>query len=204
MKISKKIATISTILLAVFLTSCAETVVVSTGATAIFMMREKTVKHTQQDVVIATKMAAEFLKKGLKNPGNSVNIIVNEGRVLLTGIVREANKKQLASNLAWQISNVKEVIDEIQLFEGKTLRPRDFSKSLIDYLITSEIEMKLLFVQNVASINYKITTVNKTVYLIGVAQDKEENQKVLNIVAKISGVKKVVNHVILIDDNRRE
>jgi osmotically-inducible protein OsmY len=64
--------------------------------------------------------------------------------------------------------------------------------------------MKLLFVQNVASINYKITTVNKTVYLIGVAQDKEENQKVLNIVAKISGVKKVVNHVILIDDNRRE
>jgi osmotically-inducible protein OsmY len=168
------------------------------------MMREKTVKSTQQDVVIATKMAAEFLKNGLKNPGNSVNITVNEGRVLLTGIVREANKKQLASNLAWQISNVKEVIDEIQLFEGKTLRPRDFSKSLLDYLITSEIEMKLLFAQNIASENYKITTVNKTVYLIGVAQDKEESQKVLNIAAKISGVKKVVNHVVLIDDNRRE
>jgi osmotically-inducible protein OsmY len=75
---------------------------------------------------------------------------------------------------------------------------------LIDYLITSEIEARLLFAKNLASINYKITTVDKVVYLIGVAQSKEENQKVLNIAAKTSGVKKVINHVIFADDQRRQ
>lgn len=204
MKISKKIAIISAIFAAIFLTSCAETIVISTGATALVVMRDKSAKDTGQDVVIAAKMTTEFVKNGLKNPGNSVDIMANEGRVLLTGIVRDADKKKLASDIAWQIQNVKEVIDEVQLREGESLRPRDFSKSLVDYFITSEIEARLLFAKNLASINYKITTVDKVVYLIGVAQSKEENQKVLNIAAKTSGVKKVINHVILADDQRRQ
>ena len=44
---------------------------------------------------------------------------------------------------------------------------------------------------------------NKTVYLLGLANDNSEMQKVLSMVAKVSGVKKVVNHIILVDDNRR-
>jgi osmotically-inducible protein OsmY len=202
MKILKKITTIFAVLLFVFSTSCVETVVVGSAATGVLVMREKTLSKTQGDVLIATKLGSEFVKNGLKNPGNSVDITVNEGRVLLTGIVRDKKRAQLALDLAWKINGVKEVIDEIQL-SNSGLRPKDFSKSIADYLISAQVETKLLFGRNVSSLNYKITTVNKVVYLIGVASDAEEIRKVLTITAKVRGVEKVVNYIILIDDRRR-
>jgi osmotically-inducible protein OsmY len=39
--------------------------------------------------------------------------------------------------------------------------------------------------------------------LLGVAQSDEEMRKVFSAVSKIRGVKKVVNHVILVSDARR-
>ncbi len=203
MKISKKFPTVFAIFLLTFCAACVETVVVGTAATSVILMREKSADNTQKDVAIASKLGAQFIENGLKNPGNSIDITVNEGRVLLTGIVRDTKKSQLATDLAWKVANVKEVIDEVQVKDGKSLRPKDFVKSFTDYAISTEIESKLLLASEVESLNYKITTVNKVVYLIGVAQSKEELQKVLTSVAKVRGVEKVVNHVILVDDHRR-
>jgi osmotically-inducible protein OsmY len=203
MKISQKILFVPAIFALFFATSCVETVIVGAAATSVLTVREKSFKSTQKDVVIASKLGKEFISNGLKNPGNSIDISVNEGRVLLTGIARDPEKAKLANQLAWKITSVKEVIDEIQVSEEENLRAADFGRAFMDYVITLEIEAKLLFISDVATVNYKITTVNKTVYLLGLANDNSEMQKVLTMVAKVSGVKKVVNHIILVDDNRR-
>ena len=203
MKISQKILLVPAIFALFFATSCVETVIVGATATGVLTVREKSFKSTQKDVVIASKLGKEFISKGLKNLGNSIDISVNEGRVLLTGIARDPEKAKLANQLAWKITSVKEVIDEIQVSEEENLRAADFGRAFMDYVITLEIEAKLLFISDVATVNYKITTVNKTVYLLGLANDNSEMQKVLSMVAKVSGVKKVVNHIILVDDNRR-
>jgi len=203
MKISQKILFVPAIFALFFATSCVETVIVGAAATSVLTVREKSFKSTQKDVVIASKLGTEFISKGLKNLGNSIDISVNEGRVLLTGIARDPEKAKLANQLAWKIASVKEVIDEIQVSEEENLRAADFGRAFMDYVITLEIETKLLFISDVATVNYKITTVNKTVYLLGLANDNSEMQKVLTMVAKVSGVKKVVNHIILVDDNRR-
>ncbi len=203
MKISQKILLVPAIFALFFATSCVETVIVGATATGVLTVREKSFKSTQKDVVIASKLGKEFISKGLKNLGNSIDISVNEGRVLLTGIARDPEKAKLANQLAWKIASVKEVIDEIQVSEEENLRAADFGRAFMDYVITLEIEAKLLFISDVATVNYKITTVNKTVYLLGLANDNSEMQKVLSMVAKVSGVKKVVNHIILVDDNRR-
>jgi osmotically-inducible protein OsmY len=189
-------------LLSFILCSCVETVVLSSVAGGGISIREKSFYNTQKDVVIASKLATKFLGNGLKNIGNSVDISVNEGRVLLTGIVRDTNKAKLAQDLAWKIPNVKEVIDEIQIRQEK-LRPRDFSSALIDYFITLQLENKIFFNSNLHSINYKITTVDRSVYILGIASDDLEMQNALDIAAKINGVKKVVNHLVLVNDVKR-
>lgn len=201
--ISKKFSAVFAILLLTFFTSCVETVVIGTAATATIVLREKTLDNTRQDVTIATKLGAEFIKNGLKNPGNSIDITVNEGRILLTGIARDPQKAKLAADLAWKSEGVKEVIDEIQMGDEITLHPRDFSKAFFDYGLSLRIEAALLFGRDIASVNYKITTVNGVVYLLGVSSNDEELQNVLAKVSKIRGVKKIVNYVILSNDSRR-
>ncbi|MFM7620783.1 MAG: BON domain-containing protein [Alphaproteobacteria bacterium] len=201
--IIKKFPVIGYLAIILSLTSCVETVVVASLSGGAVAIREKSINNTQKDVLIASKLGTTFFANGLKNPGNSVDISVNEGRVLLTGIVRSPNKAKLAQEYAWKVDNVKEVIDEIQIRQD-SLKARDFSSAFIDYLITWQLESKLLFSSKVHSINYKITTVNKTVYLLGIANDNAEMQNVLDQASKIKGVNKVVNHLLLINDAKRK
>jgi osmotically-inducible protein OsmY len=198
----KKISLLFVISSLLFLNACVETVVVGSVATGVAVTREKSLSETRSDISISLHLGAKLLENGLKKPGNSVDITVNEGRVLLTGIVRNPEKAKLAQDLAWKVSGVKEVIDEIQFHEDKFFA-KDFSSGFFDYVITGEIESKLLFAKGVSTTNFQVTTVAQTVYLLGVAQDDFEVQKVIAVAAKTRGVKEVVNHIILANDSRR-
>ena len=194
---------IAAFLLLSFATSCVETVVVGGAATSVLLVREKSLVDTKNDVKIATYLNAKFLKEGLKNPGNIIDVMVNEGRVLLTGIARDPEKAKLAIDFAWKAGGVKEVIDEIQVSENESITPKDAVKDVKDYWITAQIETKFLFSKKISTVNYKITTVSGTAYILGVAEDDIEMRAVLSTAAKTNGVKKVVNHVILANDSRR-
>ncbi len=199
MKISKLFCVFALI----FASSCVETVIVGSVAGGALVVREKSLNDTRSDIMISTQLGAKFVANGLKNPGNSIDITVNEARVLLTGIARDPEKAKLAQELAWKVKGVKEVIDEIQVHTDGEFHLRDFSTAFRDYLITSEIESRLLFARDISTINFQVTTVDGTVYLLGVADDDFEMRRVLAIVSKTRGVVKVVNHAILEDDSRR-
>jgi osmotically-inducible protein OsmY len=55
----------------------------------------------------------------------------------------------------------------------------------------------------VNSLNYSVESYNGVVFLLGVAQDQTELNRVLQLARNIGAVKKVVNHVLLKDDPRR-
>jgi osmotically-inducible protein OsmY len=184
-------------------TSCVETIVITSGVGAGLAYREKSVDDTRGDLKIATKIGFKFIKNGLKNIGNSVDITVNEGRVMLTGIVRDPNKAKLAQDLCWQVKDVNEVIDEIKIDETGKLKIKDFSSALFDYLLTAEIETKFALAKDLRTLNYQITTVDNDVYLLGVAINDKEMKRAIAIASKVRGVSKVINHVILADDSRR-
>jgi len=183
--------------------SCVETVVVGSVATAVVMTREKTLLETKNDIIISSKIDAEFIKQGLKTPKDSVGIMVNEGRVLLIGVVREPSKGKLANDISWKISGVKEVIDEIQISQNG-LGVSDFTDIAKDSYITSFIKTRLFFKPSLRPSNYKISTTSGIVYVLGTAQDSDNMKNVLSLIAKTSGVKKVVNHIILENDSRRQ
>lgn len=204
MKIFKNLRFFTAVIFTLFATSCVETVVVGSFGTAALATREKSLNNTRYDIQIYSTLTADFVQNGLKNFGNSIDVTVNEGRVLLTGIARDVQKAKLASDLAWKVIGVREVIDEIQLRDGDKVHLKDYSSAVCDYFITAKIEGRLFVTRKVLTFNYKVTTVAGTVYLIGTAQNEAELNRVIDLITKVRGVEKVVSHIIMVNDGRRK
>ncbi len=185
-----------------FLSSCVGTVLITGFTTTRIATREKTIEDTKKDINIASQIFGEFSKEGLKIPGNSIDITVNEGRVLLTGIVSDGELARKAVDIAWRSQLASEVIDEIQIAKNKS-KLNGFRTYFRDFSITTQIEGRVFFTPDVSLLNVKVDTVNSVVYLLGVARNDYEIQKITNLVARINGVKRVVSHIIKLDDERR-
>ena len=66
-----------------------------------------------------------------------------------------------------------------------------------DMWITTRLTWKITFDKNVHAINYVVETVNGTVYLIGIAQNQPELDRVIAYARGLTYVKKVISHVRL-------
>jgi osmotically-inducible protein OsmY len=125
-----------------------------------------------------------------------VGVQVHEGRVLLSGPVAGPQAEAAAIDVARNTPGVREVIDELGVGTGGG----DYVQ---DTWISQQLRNKLLLDANVHAINYSVHTVNGTIYLIGLAQDQAELDRVLAHAGDISYVRRVANHVMLKDDPRR-
>jgi len=115
---------------------------------------------------------------------------VHEGRVLLTGTVSNPQVRLDAVRLAWQADGVRQMINEIQVTnEGGVA---DFAQ---DSWITGQLRAKITFDTHVLAINYSIETVNGVIYLMGIAQDPAELDRVIRYARNIKYVKNVISHV---------
>lgn len=119
-----------------------------------------------------------------------LDMTVNNGRVLLTGVVQDPEHRVEAVRLAWQPSGVDQVINEIQVAESKGIT--GFAK---DTWISTQLRTKLTLNKEVLSINYNIDTVQGTIYLMGFAQNREELNRVIELARTIKGVNGVVSYV---------
>jgi osmotically-inducible protein OsmY len=129
---------------------------------------------------------------------SKVNLQVQEGRVLLTGNVPDPQTRLNAVRLAWQVNGVREVINEIEVNDTSSIM--DAAR---DEWIATKVKTKLLVDREIDAINYSIETVNQTVYLMGVAQDQAELDRVIAHVKDTAYVRRVVDYVRLKDDPER-
>ena len=119
-----------------------------------------------------------------------IRMSVNQGHVLLTGRAADPQMRLDAVRLAWQAEGVKEVINEIQVDNESGLL--DSAK---DTWITTQLRAKLTFERGIRSANYSIETVNGVVYLMGLARDQEELNKVVELARSLPNVQRVVSYV---------
>jgi osmotically-inducible protein OsmY len=127
-----------------------------------------------------------------------INLQVQEGRVLLTGNVADPQTRVDAVRLTWQADGIKEVINEIKVDDSTSVT--DWAR---DIKISQQLKNKLLFDKDVASLNYSIEVVNQRIYLIGVAQDQAELDRVIAHAKDIAYARGLVNYVRLKDDPAR-
>ncbi len=127
-----------------------------------------------------------------------VGLSVVEGRILLTGKVPNAQMRIDAVRLTWKARGVREVINEIKVTgEGG---PASYAR---DAWISAQLKSKILFDKQILSINYSIETVDRVIYLMGIAQNQTELTRAINHARTMAYVKKVVSYVVLKDDPRR-
>lgn len=176
-------------LLGLSLQGCAGAVI-GAGATAgTAAMEERGLSGAADDTALRLRINALLSDKD-ERLWRKVGLQVYMGRVLLTGTVETAEMRAEAVKLAWTAKGVKEVINEIQI-----AGPGGASGFARDTWISTQLKSALLFDKQVSSINYSIETVGGTVYLIGLAQDRVELDRVMNHARSLNYVKKVVNYV---------
>jgi osmotically-inducible protein OsmY len=164
--------------------------VVGAGATAgTAAMEERGISGAVDDTELRLRINALFSSKD-ERLWRKIGLQVYAGRVLLTGRADTAHMRAEAVRLAWQAKGVKEVINELQIAESGGAS--GFAR---DTWILTQLKSRLLFDKRILSINYSVETVNHTVYLIGLAQSREELSLVTNHARTLDYVKKVVNYV---------
>ncbi len=119
-----------------------------------------------------------------------INLTVDEGRVLLTGCAASAEQRANAVRLASGVSGVREVINEITLDRQGTL-----IDNAQDSWIGTQLRTALVLDQTVQSSNYSIDVVGGVVYLLGVARDQGELERVIGHAKALAHVQGVISHV---------
>ncbi|MGL9761331.1 MAG: BON domain-containing protein [Wolbachia sp.] len=184
---------VTSFLLGIFLitqSGCTPLIIGSVVATATAITtQDKSLGNIVDDTTMVIRINKVLLKHGLFS---SIKIKVSEGRVLLIGNVDTPEKQLTAEKIAWQQKEVKEVINEIRVTPIQTTSILD---TTVDGMITAEIRTRLLGKRNIKSINYSVNTVDRVVYLMGIAQNKAELKAVIAIARKVKGVKQVVSYV---------
>ena len=178
------------------LSACAPTII-GAGATAgVAAAEERGIEGAIDDVKIRAEINHYWFQHNIEMY-RQVGLTISEGRVLLTGIVPMQEARVDAVRLAWQAAGVKEVINEIQVGNSSVL------DSGRDVVISQKLKARMMFDKEIRNINYTVDVVDSVVYIMGIAQDDGELERVIAHARDISGVKKVVNHVRLRSDPRR-
>lgn len=158
------------------------------AATGVAAYQERGLEGAARDLGIQATIFDNWLKYDHTLP-TKVGAEVYGGRVLLTGMVTDETLRAAAVRLTWSVEGVSEVLNEIEIAEGGLV---NFAK---DSWITTQLKSRITFDDTIYAINYAIETVNGVVYLLGIAQDSRELDRVLSHARDIKYVRKVISHV---------
>ncbi|MBI1954670.1 MAG: BON domain-containing protein [Proteobacteria bacterium] len=178
-----------TLFTAISLSSCVPALVMG-GAAGIgtAAVKEKGLGGTISDTEISTRVKVGLYQKSPQHHAK-IGVNVQNGEVLLTGAVPDQQWVVDAEKIAWETKGVRDVKNNIQVSEEAGL-----GTFTSDSWVTTQVKSALLFDQDIKSINYSIKTVGSVVYVMGIAQNQQELNKVLDHARNTRGVKKVVNY----------
>ena len=128
----------------------------------------------------------------------SIQSEVLDGRIFLSGKVEEPEEKLKITKMAWETKGVRSVKNAITI-KGQT----NFKSTAKDILITSQLRTGLILNKKTKARNYTLETVNKNIYIFGIAMDEEEKKEVINEANKIFDVKEVIPSIYLASELSR-
>lgn len=174
------------------ISACAPVLIASTaGASAIY--DERSLKTIYQDEGI-THQALGQIKNNPSFSKSNINLASLNNRVLLVGQTPTIQLKSLAFKLTKSIKDVEHVYNQIEV--APAVSPLVVSQ---DAWITAKVKTAMLTDIKIESAPIKVITENKTVYLMGIINEKQASIAA-DVVSKIKGVNKVVT-LFQIKDN---
>lgn len=172
---------------------CFPAIFTAATSSTIAAAKDQSISETIDDIKISTKIKASFIKNNFRELYTKIKVEVEQGRVLLTGIIDKKEDALKAVELVWDIEGVREVINELII--DKKSDHFDLVQYTKDAMITSQIKARTFVNRDIKWVNYTIITVNNIVYIFGLVRSEEELEKVTSIASQINGVERVVCHV---------
>ncbi len=178
-----------------FLVSCSNLGRFGTGVDITFDPR--TIGMQIDDTIMQKNLSARLALTD-KKYFLSIQSEVIDGRIFLSGKVDEPEEKIKITKLAWETKGVRSVKNAISI-KGQS----NFKSTAKDVLITSQLRSALIFNKKTKARNYTLETINKNIYIFGIAMDREEKKEVINEANKIYDVKDVIPSIYLASELSR-
>ena len=172
-----------------FLTSC--TSVGQFGAGVDITFDPRTIGMQIDDTIMQKNLSARLALSD-KKYFLSVSSKVIDGRIFLSGKVDSPEEKIKITKMAWETKGVRSVKNAISI-KGQS----NFKSTAKDVLITSQLRTALIFNKKTKARNYTLETINKNIYIFGIAMDDEEKKEVINEANKIYDVKEIIPSIYL-------
>ena len=122
----------------------------------------------------------------------SIQSEVRDGNIFLSGKVDEPEEKIKITKMAWETKGVRSVKNAITI-KGQS----NFKSTAKDILITSQLRSALIFNKKTKARNYTLETINKNIYIFGIAMDQDEKKEVINEANNIFDVNEVYTSIYL-------
>ena len=182
----KKIISILIILL---ITSCSS--VSKFGAGVDITFDPRTIGMQIDDTIMQKNLSAR-LALADKKYFLSIQTEVLDGRIFVSGKVEEPEEKIKITKMAWETKGVRAVKNAISI-KGQS----NFKSTAKDILITSQLRTALIFNKKTKARNYTLETINKKIYIFGIAMNEEEKKEVINEANKIYDVEEIFPSIYL-------
>ncbi len=128
----------------------------------------------------------------------SIQVEVLDGRIFVTGKVDEPEEKIKITKLAWETKGVRSVKNAIAI-KGQS----NFKSAAGDVIITSQLRTAIFFNRKIKSSNYTLETINKKIYIFGIAFDEDEKKEVIKEAKSIYNVEQIVPTIYLVSELSR-
>jgi len=186
---------ITSLLLIFFLVSCTSVGRFGTGVDITFDPR--TIGMQIDDTIMQKNLNARLALTD-KKYFLSIQSEVIDGRIFLSGKVDEPEEKIKITKMAWETKGVRSVKNAISI-KGQS----NFKGTAKDILITSQLRSALIFNKKTKARNYTLETINKNIYIFGIAMDNDEKKEVIDEANKIYDVEKVIPSIYLVTELSR-
>ncbi|HEX8989627.1 MAG TPA: BON domain-containing protein [Rhodocyclaceae bacterium] len=142
----------------------------------------RSVDEVKTDTEIDAALKAKFLAEG--DDFKTVSALVFAGRVVLVGFVRSPEVRRRAEDIA-------KSEDRYQRFRNAIVVGTIDDNTAADLALDEKINLRLTATRGIASVNMRWKVLGGNVFIMGLAQSREEANLAVDTVRRVAGVTRV-------------
>jgi osmotically-inducible protein OsmY len=125
------------------------------------------------------------------------DVYVKDGIVSLRGEASSLAQKELTTEYAKDIDNVKEVKNEMTIAKTPAKPGETMGEKIDDASITAQVKASLMTHRSTSALKTKVSTTDGVVTVSGIAKNAAEKSLVTKLVTDINGVTSVINNMTI-------
>jgi osmotically-inducible protein OsmY len=155
---------------------------------------ESPAEHSDMWISMKVKTALLFHRNV---SASGTDVYVKDGVVSLRGEASSVAQKELTTEYAKDIDNVKEVKNEMTIAKTPAQPGETTSEKIDDASITAQVKASLMSHHSTSALKTSVSTTDGVVTLSGIAKNDAEKSLVTKLVTDINGVTSVINNMTI-------